>query len=134
MTMQGFRREPPLPRAEATPERVAQLLPNEYTFSAAAAQPVEWGRFLETHHPGIGEVNETSDWSKFPTSENIRVVALVIDDQYVIRWASTKAMADVGMSRAPHRPSHDDLVREGDPMTGRGGYVRMLTSGDLQIS
>jgi hypothetical protein len=76
-----------------------------------------------------GEIRRSEDWLKLPEGEWVMILALLIDDEYVIRWATERgleAMQDPSM--------HDTLLGPGDHWSDlRRGWAELMQDGRVVV-
>lgn len=76
-----------------------------------------------------GEIRRGEDWLKLPEGEWVLILALLIDDEYVIRWATGRGLD------AMHDPAmHDSLLGPGDHWSDlRRGWAELMQDGRVVV-
>ena len=121
---------------DAAPEAVATKLPPFSSRWRASGLPPGW-RPSDTpwsvKHTRIGgdggEIRRGEDWLKLPKGEWVLILALLIDDEYVIRWATER-----GLEATQDLPMHDKLLGPGDHWSDlRRGWAELMQDGRVVV-
>ena len=112
---------------DAAPEAVAkQLRP----FTYPVGQPVPWD--MTRGHLDVqgGEIRSSEDWLNLPKDGSALIVALLIDDEYVIRWATAS-----GLNAVLGAQIHDCFLGPGDEWSDlRKGWAELLQDGRVRVT
>ena len=112
---------------EATPEAIAkQLRP----FTYPVGQAVPWEVTRERLGPRGGEIRSSEDWLKLPKDESVLIVALLTDEGYVVRWATTG-----GLNAVLSAGIHDCFLGPGDSWSDlRKGWALLTQDGRVRVN
>ena len=121
---------------DAAPEAVATKLPPFSSRWIASGIPPGWRRSdtpwdvkrVRLDREG-GEIRRGEDWLKLPEGEWVLILALLIDDQYVIRWATER-----GLEAIHDPPMHDIFLGPEDHWSDlRRGFAELTQDGRVVV-
>jgi hypothetical protein len=76
-----------------------------------------------------GEIRRGEDWLKLPEGKWVLILALLIDVEYVIRWATERAL-----KATQDLPMHDKLLGPGDYWSDlRRGWAELTQDGRVVV-